>query len=647
MARSTRFSCVLLALIAACAPPGPTPVELESRSEEASAAPSAVSDEAPTGKAASDGSDERRAVELDVPDSAPTTELGCTEDGAVHIRVRFLEAEGTPCSSVEIADALGLGRALSSEDGLATVEFRPHKLFARGVLFLRARKPGRALRCLSVSYRRGQILDLGDVVLQPESRVQGHVQGEDGKSIGASVGICGVDSVRRDTGLLRRLGPSEQLLMGGSEAECGFDIGEIPAGTWRLWATTWSDTEGYAVSDPFEIGAAQQLGDFVLVVPRLQAEDTIEGQVLDATGIPVSAASVCLLGPSTALADLCATSCNSEGKFVLKVGSQVSGRLVAGSYAQRDLAVLEDVKPGARGVLLRPVADEDLPRARIRLIAPAGKSIRQVSFTARNCYGFPTLYESSVCEEVAPGEFAFRLPAIPFDARFRAIVQDEWGDKICRPIEWKAVDPRVARRDRAVQLDLQPRIRGNVMAGGSPVPDVSVESRDVFAGEQRMSVQGFPCSMRPPNGFNRPNRTSYFRVMPGEERFIYLHCSAPGYAPTILGPLDQDVEHGELLIELGPGGTLEGRTLATDGTPVADVLVGITCGDGAPQTARSRADGTYRFEGLAAAKWLVVEAKEEVRPDVKAEWTYDTRPIVWSCEVAVGRVTTHNLRLDR
>ena len=88
--------------------------------------------------------------------------------------------------------------------------------------------------------------------------------------------------------------------MGGFEAQRGFDIGEIPAGTWRLWACTWSDTEGYAVSEPFEIGEGQQFGEFVLIVPRLQATDTIEGHVLDATGKPDRMARVYLMGPTTA-----------------------------------------------------------------------------------------------------------------------------------------------------------------------------------------------------------------------------------------------------------------------------------------------------------------------------------------------------------
>jgi hypothetical protein len=163
-----------------------------------------------------------------------------------------------------------------------------------------------------------------------------------------------------------------------------------------------------------------------------------------------------------------------------------------------------------------------------------------------------------------------------------------------------------------------------------------------------MTRNEFPCVMDP-TALGSANTTSdgTFSFWIQGKRPVYLRCVAPGFGATILGPIRTDEAPALIEIELALGGAIEGRARAKDGTPVVGAIVGITCGDAYPRTMRSGYDGAFRFEGLSAGKWLVIERDEEITDSSSIGTSPRPQPIEWSCEVHSGRTTQFDLNLDR
>jgi hypothetical protein len=127
-------------------------------------------------------------------------------------------------------------------------------------------------------------------------------------------------------------------------------------------------------------------------------------------------------------------------------------------------------------------------------------------------------------------------------------------------------------------------------------------------------------------------------------------CEAPGFARAEVSVSDFDPKRGVdgLAVELGRGGTIEGRVLVPEGRDPGGVIVGVTRYDLAPRTLRTGSDGTYRFEGLTPGAWRVKRMASEPDPSTggtsfsaaREEIRYET-----DCVVEEGKVTTFDLDL--
>jgi protocatechuate 3,4-dioxygenase beta subunit len=115
-------------------------------------------------------------------------------------------------------------------------------------------------------------------------------------------------------------------------------------------------------------------------------------------------------------------------------------------------------------------------------------------------------------------------------------------------------------------------------------------------------------------------------LLPGEH---FLRVSAPGFATLFQERVRVPRAAGEeLLLELGPGGTVEGRVTREDGGPLAEAEIVIVAMDDAGQArmnfafTRTDADGRYRFEHLPPTTMIVVMMRADPgsgveRPDVR------------------------------
>jgi hypothetical protein len=136
---------------------------------------------------------------------------------------------------------------------------------------------------------------------------------------------------------------------------------------------------------------------------------------------------------------------------------------------------------------------------------------------------------------------------------------------------------------------------------------------------------------------------------------IYVRAEAKGIGVAELGPFD--VVRGAALIDLrldvGKSGSIEGRVLASEGEPVADLGVCASRGDGFVKFVTSGADGTFRFNGLTPGSWLVrnVDTSKQNQGNSHRDYSGDpkdgksARDLPWSCKVSDGGVTHFDLDL--
>jgi hypothetical protein len=112
-----------------------------------------------------------------------------------------------------------------------------------------------------------------------------------------------------------------------------------------------------------------------------------------------------------------------------------------------------------------------------------------------------------------------------------------------------------------------------------------------------------------------------------------------------LGPLHLDASAGarNLVLELPAFGAIEGALLVNPGANLRDLVVGASRGDGHPLSARTDAEGRFRFERLSPGHYLLRLMREDVDPRGGSTELRDTPPpgpLPSSCEVRPNE-TTH------
>ncbi len=164
------------------------------------------------------------------------------------------------------------------------------------------------------------------------------------------------------------------------------------------------------------------------------------------------------------------------------------------------------------------------------------------------------------------------------------------------------------------------RIEGLVVSlGGRPVAGARIVRREPGARPSRWVRNDGPAQIVEVAVADESGRFEADDVEPGE---CLLVARLPNHLPG--NPLELDLIAGEamrgLVLELDPGGAVEGRTLdaAGDPAPGVSVFARVRRGRGSPEWrestavirgALSDAEGRFRIEGLEPVKGLVVQAE--------------------------------------
>lgn len=618
----------------------------------AAEAPAAQDPQIPTSKspesvASPDGASEARSPVVGVvppavqsqPDPAESPAPPPATTGSV--KARFVDTAGNPWERVSLYRIRNPEpAAVSGADGRVVLELPADGVGRASQTKLVASRPGCALRIMRVAVPAGATVDLGDVVLDREARVRGIVRDEQGRALSrVDLGLSPLDFQERNEGRLRRQGSHlfDRSITAQSGPDGSFELRGVPAGSWRLWGQ--SEEGAYGVSEPFLVLAGEEELGVDFVVPALRETDAIHGVVLDPAGEPVGLAEVMLSYETEQESGTTGTTTDEAGKFRFLLLLETQSDLVANDKDHRWAeAMLLGVAPGARDLVLQLVDPAAQPKSRLRVSGPGGEAVSKLELHSRA--GRPNSYSDTTVptSELEPGVHEFSVPMASFG--LEVIAEGYIASALIK------IDPAAMPDEIPVQLQAAPVIVGSVLAKGAPLAGALVAAQRAV--DSRLTLNGFPCRMsHSADAESTSGADGAFRLLLESRQPVYLRCTAPGYAPTIVGPIRVDMTGASppsVTIELGPGGSLEGRVLAADGTSVVGAIVGITNGDGHPRTLRSGHDGKFRFDSLAEGAWLVLEREQEFRTDYTMLSSREgPQAIEWSCEVVAGRTTYHDL----
>jgi len=470
--------------------------------------------------------------------------------------------------------------------------------------------PGRATHLIKLPHlRRGDAIDLGDVVLSPGGVVSGRVVDPDGEGIpGARVWVVDVEAVHRGSGgelRLRQLSdPYSSVTRTITDTEGAFTIDGVPAGVRRLCA----EKEGTetAFTGPVEIrGGAESFGLLIELEPKDYSRH-LEGIVLSPAGEPVPFAELRIVARSSSGRSTGSTQADEEGRFLLapRRGGEVT--LTAGDPEGRwGEVLLEDLEVGDRGLVLRLVE--------LRAVV---LEVRDERGHAIETFGFHVTHVDeegryvAIGQQVEPGGGSgLFLPAQPFNVTVRA---EGFEELTIGPFEPGSVPDPVSCELRRLAGS-----SGRVLHDGVPVYGALVSLFEGVGDTVHVMENGFRCRVsRYRRVTTNSKQDGSFQLFPRSAGEYWLRVEEDGLAPTTHGPLTfrPGSVPEPLVVSLTAGGTLEGRVITESGRSPAGFIVGISRGIGFPRSVRSDSDGRFRFTGLEPGGYQLRHLEEEIRP---------------------------------
>jgi RNA polymerase sigma-70 factor (ECF subfamily) len=501
-----------------------------------------------------------------------------------------------------------------------------------GTVHLHARKAGFVAQELSSVITFGSTVSLGPVTLEPAGSVAGRVLDEDGHPFaGATVLVADVE----------RPGPG--VALGPTRAEVPISwfnsVKTQPDGSFRIddirpgWIQVWARAAGYFYTgtSPSELIARHTLEPITITLARITDADAIEGRVLGPDGAGVAEARV-LFWQRTRYEGLVIA--DGDGHFRYVVNQRVPHHVQVMAPGERFLSAQRDgVEPGTRDLVFRL---KTAPSFRVAALDPEKVPIP--------LFKVAMLWDGELRSETAPAATVL-LHAIDevFSLRVSAM---GFAPTDLGPFDATNLPPVIEATLRRL-----PAFAGRITADGRAIPGAKVSLLLAPPPSTLFSVERFLSRLSPDRMSHAITGTDgRYQLKSDAEGVFFIRAEAPSLAATDAGPFECRAGLDDVTCDLSltPGGILEGHVLMPAGETPESALIAISCGDGFPQTARVKSDGSYRFENLTPGRWLVQRAKSEIRPG-EGSWgesPFDVMPALpWNCIVAEGKVTRYDLDL--
>lgn len=575
------------------------------------------------------------------------------------LTMRFVDAHGIPWSDVDVVQRwLETTKGTSGPDGRVEILLTADENWSEWTEALFVRRSGCTTRLLQAVLTAGRKTDLGDVLLERGSRIEGRILDEAGVAIeGAEVGRAPLEPLDKefddkefdqqdeeigadtpaDEGLARRHGASgfERMQTTKSDPAGAFVLDGTAAGQWRLWAHAPGTRYGW--TEPFDVPVGKDVFGIEVRLPALLPGDHITGIVLDPVGKPFPDAR--LIAAYRAPSESSSTTLNvgADGRFDLVLRREVAHSFVASDPEQRyAIAIVTEVAPGARNVELRL---GEKRRFEVAVQDSEGLAIESCRFVLGVRVEGATANDGSPPSIVEPGLYELALPAIPFHLEVEA-------DGFL-PARFESLRPEAVGSRFEVVLGRAPRLHGRVVAEGKSVARARVSLHRAVLGRGYWR-NDFVCLYEADTikEVTCDSEGRFELACEGTEG-VWLRASSPGWAVGDLGPLDP-LSTAELTLELTAGGSIEGRVLLPNGADAQGIVVGLNHGDGQGRTLRVGPQGRFRFDHLAPGRWQVLRREAELDLSTTTVATsQEPVEIDWNCTVAAGRTTHFDLDLSR
>ena len=586
---------------------------------------------------------------------APAASAAATAEarGAARLVGRVVDAAGAPLSSAVLRVGYGGADHHVGDDARFSIDVPVGGDSASETLLISA--PRWALRVLSKTLDRGATTDLGDVPLAKGALASGHVVDDAGAPVPFAwivLASVPVEYVDRATGALGppAAAPATPELSLGPDATPASMLEPAPFGP-----TALADAEGAFALESLPVGVATLLrvgalghrhvstvvtvpsevaGERLrIVLPRLRADEGIEGRVLAPDG-----------------------SAAADYPFLVQfTGSAIQGTSIARTDAagRFHLETLE-------GTTYSVLVDDDRrgwTSARVGGLLPGRRDVLLEARLART-----TRIVAQSSDRATIGAFAFTisLDGGPQTGAFARRATSERTAQVLVPggpftLEVEApgfstttvahLDPASVGDVLPVTLQPLPRWQGLVRAAGRPVPGARVSiHRAAGPGELRFT-KGFPLTRDEAAEAVAVTDDAGAYEATLRERGLYLvRAEASGFAPGETSPVELDATAGGVLasVDLGAGGAIEGSVRTGGKGSSAGLLVGAARGDGLVLTAKTGPDGGYRFERLTPGPWLVRRI-DEIPVGGTTIFMKSDAPVEWNCEVREGVTTRKDL----
>lgn len=555
--------------------------------------------------------------------------------GTAHVRLRFVDEEGSPVPDVAVRSWSSAATVHSTADGRARLELTPPA--PDGETQLAHAAPGYANDSLSVRLRPGADLDLGEVVLRAGGALSGRVVDEAGAPLeGVRVAVRGAEVSEAIGGGMRM---SHRTALGAADAvtdaDGRFRLTGLLAGDVIVEAES-ADSLHHGESGRVEIRAGQESLGLVVVAARIPDDRRIEGRVLDPSGHPVPRASVRGRYRTLFSGGSIGVQSDRDGHFRMILPSSVSLDLEVSDPQDRwNTIFAEGVPAGTLDAELRFVESRPL---QVELAAPGGRRPDRASLSLRAASGderYLGWYADLAVSAAEP--LVIRRPDEPYRLH---VLADGFAEAVVGPLSPDTGGPV------RVELVRLPGPSGRVTLVGRAAPGADVTAWALAT--ERAYCDGVPVWVQPdPVARTTADADGSFELTVREPGRFFLRAELAGHAPAELGPYDlvPGTPLRGLELSLGLGGSIEGRVTRPDGRRTASVVL-ASRGDARAQTARTSPDGDYRFDDLLPGPWELRLVDEELSSAGSSQRSEPGRPfrsIDADCVVRVGETTRHDL----
>lgn len=592
------------------------------------------------------------AADTERAETPAATVAGALDEARLtHIVAHVVDGAGAPLAGATLlavrADGTPRGSApspLSDTSGVVTLALRDGELRAYKdevyAMVFAVRADGFATAFSTVTPRRHAVTELGTLTLAPGGAVTGIAVDPAGAGIAGAI-VLAVEPVTGEVDELRLAGPDLEIPR--PRATCDergrFRLEGLAPPSARLWLHAPGRLWTIAHVVPVTAAAVTDAGS--VVIEPAPPERRIAGQVRRPNGAPAPGAVVSYLARSSF--DDTQVTADGDGRFVIvpKVRGEheLLARDPAGAFAPSERVTVPVGGPELvlalreRRVIAVTVEDPDGAPIEGAALAPL------IDLSAQFFVGggrFPPGEDWTRTDSSGRAELPVPAEQFSVTASQGGYVGQRFG-----PYE-EATAPATL----AVVLEPEPAIHGVVRCAGAPVADAKIKVGQRMEGFIPREA-GFPIRffVNQDHGVRTDAEGRFVCPVDGEWQDVAVLAVSDTHAT---GELELTLVPGrgarDVVVEVTPGGTLEGEVLPPAGRDAAGLVVAGSRGDGMPVWTRVDTNGRYHLERLAPGPWRIEGRMEPPAAEVlSVAMTPEEKDFGWNCTVTVGEVVRHDV----